>query len=242
MDLFEELKAGLEDAGLTEIAASDTDFQDRLQTLQDRMQAIEETGLVCRDQVQQLVTSGVELNERRYPIASFTTEPSPVGVRPALEAADGEKNSIIKKMIEAAVAAFKRVVDWIKTAYRKVVELIKSVRGKKTIEAASAAPKVFPQLNSLHDDLPGIMSKLRAEAPKKSSSKGVNEKDVLSAIDEAWEDFLRKDQAFAVQLNKNVLFSSDMFSTPKGRQDILAVIHAFPLLQKQMAEGISTLR
>lgn len=236
MDLFDQLNSGLESLGLAEDAAQDADYQERLQTLQDRMQSIEETGLVSRAQVQQLVVSGVPLNERRYPMASFTIEPSPVGVTPALEAAGGEQNSILQKMIDAAVAALKKIIEWVKSTYKKIVDFVKSVKGKKSLKAVEDAKISIPALNAMRDNLPAIMRGMTADYTKK----GTNRPEVQTAINEIWEKFENSDNYKAQRLlERNIIFGSEMMSDPKFRADIKAAVISIKMILRYMQNGIN---
>lgn len=236
MDLIQEINSGLESLGLAEAAAEDADFQERLLILQDRMQAIEETGLVSRDQVQQLVASGVEINERRYPIASFTIEPSPVGVRPALEAADSERKSMFIKMLNAAVELFRKIKAWILAQFSKLMALIKSKVGVDAAKNAENAPKALPVLDSMILDTERHMRTLAAEARAKGSL-GVK---VVEEIQDIWKKFLDRDHQIAANLLSNRFFNSELLTNHQLRVDVRASQQSFATVAVHMLEHMKT--
>lgn len=230
MDLFEEIDSGLESLGLTEVAEGDDDFQERLQVLQERVAEIESTGLISRSQVQQLVSSGVQIDERRYPAASFTLEPSPTNIRPAMEAADVEKKGLIKRLIEMAIAAYERVRNWIVEKVKQLKAFFQTAEGKRKAEEAEKAPLLLTEINSLRYGVGQAILKFNGVA----NGKGEEGKEAVATVNGLWAEWVERDKAIASRILRNQLLNSPLLSDQELRSDFVACQTSFNIVATSM--------
>lgn len=110
--------------------------RDDMELLEDRVSEIAKVGLINRDQARRLVEEhAAPIDEIRYPLVSFTEVPSQTNLAPALEGASDAARNLLKKLIDAAVAMYKKIMAWIRNTF---IDYVQKLRGDITVRKAMA--------------------------------------------------------------------------------------------------------
>lgn len=222
MDIFnlglEELR---EDLDLNDQEA--TEIGERLQVLNDRMEDIQRTGLISRAQARLLVESSVPLDTNRYPVQSFTEEPTTTNVRPALESASEAQRGLIGRMIDALIAAYKRVVSWLKEHFAKFRDWLNSLAGKQSQKVVDNASTIVREVNTMGPDL-----------YKAARSAMGEDREVVARLDAAWEKYQNAEMELSQKVASNVLLVNGLFTDRELREDVKSLMVALPSIVKTL--------
>ena len=141
MDVF---NLGLEDLGLDD--PQSTEMVENVRMLNERVDEITKAGMMDREQARRLIEEhAVPINPDRYPLVSFTEQPTRTNVAAALESSGAALSTNIRALIDKAVELFRKIMAWIREKLTALIEHMAGDKDKRTLVLA-AAPELVSVL------------------------------------------------------------------------------------------------
>lgn len=148
-------------------------FDEALDVIERIDANVRQEGVVSRSQMQALVdTCNIALDDR-YPLASYTEEPSTEGLEMALEAIGGAIIDGIKKAAKAVIAFFQRIFTWMAGVAEKITRFLFGRFLPKTSGKRAVIEKVY---NDVFNQIGQLAPLGRPEEVVKSLDEGVTER------------------------------------------------------------------
>lgn len=244
MDIF---NLGLEDLNIDPESPEAIELTERLQVLNERVDDIERTGLITRDQARLLVEdSQIPLNTSRYPVSSFTADPSRTNLQPALESAEEKRVSVMQVLIQGAIEAYKRVRDWLLGLMQKIKALFKRQGGEKIVANATNAAELDKGLKNAASTMQNAANDAQrsahAAAAKASQASGEVDEGIQKLAEGVLQatvrEYVAADQKLVGERFGHLPILSSRLLTDAGvRHDFIALRTGVPILIQHLYEG-----